>query len=95
MEKDWDWFLAQKNRFKNLIIENKTDEIGMLALQGPHTKRVLEKILLEDYSKLPDPWRNRLRVCELEGEQVYVTISRTGYTGEPICFELFIPAEKK
>jgi aminomethyltransferase len=94
MEKDWDWFLAQKNRFKNLIIENKTDEIGMLALQGPHTKRVLEKILLEDYSKLPDPWRNRLRVCELEGEQVYVTISRTGYTGEPICFELFIPAEK-
>jgi aminomethyltransferase len=93
-EKDWDWFLAQKNRFKNLMIENKTDEIGMLALQGPHTKRVMEKILLEDYSKLPDPWRNRLKVCELEGQQVSITISRTGYTGEPICFELFLPADK-
>ncbi len=93
-EKVWDWFLAQKNRFKNLRIENKTDEIGMLALQGPHTKRVLEKILLEDYTKLPDPWRNRLKVCELEGEQVFITISRTGYTGEPICFELFLPADK-
>ena len=93
-EKDWGWFLDYKNRFKNLMIENKTDEIGMLALQGPHTKRVLEKILLEDYSKLPDPWRNRLKVCELEGQQVSVTISRTGYTGEPICFELFLPADK-
>ncbi len=93
-EKDWDWFLAQKNRFKNLMIENKTDEIGMLALQGPHTKRVMEKILLEDYSKLPDPWRNRLKVCEFEGQQVSITVSRTGYTGEPICFELFLPADK-
>ncbi len=93
-EKVWNWFLDQKRRFKNMVIEDKTDEIGMIALQGPHTKRVLEKILLEDYSKLPDPWRNRLKVCDLEGEQVQVTISRTGYTGEPICFELFIPAEK-
>ena len=93
-EKDWNWFLDHKKRFKNLVIEDKTDEIGMIALQGPHAKRVLEKILLEDYTKLPDPWRNRLKVCELEGEHVYVTISRTGYTGEPICFELFLPAEK-
>src|SRR4030043_1301055 len=93
-EKDWNWFTDHKSRFKNLMIENKTDEIGMLALQGPHTKRVMEKILLEDYSKLPDPWRNRLKVCELEGQQVSITISRTGYTGEPICFELFLPANK-
>jgi len=93
-EKVWNWFLDHKRRFKNMVIEDKTDEIGMIALQGPHTKRVLEKILLEDYTKLPDPWRNRLKVCELEGEQVQVTISRTGYTGEPICFELFLPSEK-
>jgi len=91
---DWDWLLDRKKQFKDLIIDDKTDEIGMIALQGPHTKRVLEKILLEDYSKLPDPWRNRLRVCELEGEHVYITISRTGYTGEPICFELFLPTDK-
>ena len=93
-EKDWEWFLNQKKRFKDVMIEDKTDQIGMIALQGSHAKRVLEKILLEDHTKLPDPWRNRLRVCELEGEHVYVTISRTGYTGEPICFELFLPAEK-
>jgi len=90
----WAWFLDHKKQFKGLIVEDKTDEVGMIALQGPHAKRVLEKILLEDYTKLPDPWRNRLKVCEIEGEHVYVTISRTGYTGEPICFELFLPGEK-
>jgi aminomethyltransferase len=93
-ERDWDWFSNHKKRFKDVIIEDKTDEISMIALQGPHAKRVLEKILLEDHTKLPDPWRNRLRVCEIEGEHVYVTISRTGYTGEPICFELFLSGEK-
>lgn len=93
-EKDWDWLMDHKKRFKGLIIEDKTDEIGMIAFQGPQTKKVLERILLEDHSKLPDPWRNRLRVCELEGEHVFVTISRTGYTGEPICFELFLPSDK-
>jgi glycine cleavage system T protein (aminomethyltransferase) len=93
-EKDWDWFREQKKRYRDVTIEDKTDEIGMIALQGPEAKRVLEIILLEDHSKLPDPWRNRLRVCELEGEHVVVTISRTGYTGEPICFEIFLSADK-
>ena len=93
-KKDWNWFLEHRKRFKGLVLEDKTDEIGMIALQGPHTKRILEKIVLEDYSKLPDPWRNRLRVCALEGEHVYITISRTGYTGEPISFELFLPADR-
>ena len=93
-EKDWNWFLDHKRQYKNMMIEDKTDEIGMIALQGPRARSVLEKILLEEHPKLPDPWRNRLRVCELEGEHVRVTISRTGYTGEPICFELFLPREK-
>ncbi len=86
-EKDWNWFMEQKRRFPDLIIEDKTDEIAMTALQGPATKKILEKIM-----KLPDPWRNRLRISEFEG--TWAMISRTGYTGEPICFELFIPREK-
>ena len=88
-EKDWNWFMDHKKRFRGLIIEDKSEEIGMIALQGPMTKGVLEKIVIESHSKLPDPRRNRLRVCEIGGVRVTVTISRTGYTGEPICFELF------
>ncbi len=68
-------------------MEDQTTEIGMLTFQGPATKGVLEKIL-----KLPDPWRNRLRRSHLEG--TWVMVSRTGYTGEPIGFELFILREK-
>ena len=92
-EKDWDWLMDHKKRFKGLIIEDKSEEMGMIALQGPMTKEVLEKIIIESHSKLPDPWRNRLRICEIEGVMVTVTISRTGYTGEPICFELFLKRE--
>ncbi len=93
-ERDWNWLMDHKKRFRGLIIEDKSEEMGMIALQGPVTKRVLEKIVIESHSKLPDPWRNRLRVCEIEGVRVAVTISRTGYTGEPICFELFSEREK-
>jgi aminomethyltransferase len=86
-EKDWNWLKEQKKKFPGAILENRTEEIGMMAFQGPGAKKVLEKIL-----KLPDPWRNRLRVGQIDG--TWVMVSRTGYTGEPICFEIFIPREK-
>ena len=93
-DKDWEWLSDQKKRFKNLLFEDKSEELGMIALQGPLAKGILEKILIEGHTTLPDPWRNRLRVSEVEGERVSLTISRTGYTGEPICFELFVRSEK-
>jgi aminomethyltransferase len=86
-EKDWNWLMEQKKRFPDVVLEDKTEEIGMMAFQGPETKKVLEKIL-----KLPDPWRNRLKIGQIDGTRVMV--SRTGYTGEPICFEIFILSEK-
>ncbi len=93
-ERDWNWLIEHKRRFRGVVLEDRSEEMAMIALQGPVTKRVLEKIVIESHSKLPDPWRNRLRVCEIEGTRVAVTISRTGYTGEPICFELFSEREK-
>lgn len=92
--RDWNWLVEHKRRFRGVVLEDRSEAMGMLALQGPSTKRVLERLLTESHSKLPDPWRNRLRVCEIEGVKVAVTISRTGYTGEPICFELFSESER-
>ncbi|MFB3884194.1 MAG: glycine cleavage system aminomethyltransferase GcvT [Thermodesulfobacteriota bacterium] len=86
-EKDWNWLMEQKNGFSNLIVEDKTEEIGMMSFQGPATKRVLEGVL-----QLPDPWRNRLKIGRIENARVVV--SRTGYTGEPLCFEIFIERDK-
>jgi aminomethyltransferase len=86
-EKDWNWFTEQKKKFHDVVIEDKTEEMGMMSFQGPAAKKILEKLL-----KLPDPWRNRLRVGQMGG--TWVMVSRTGYTGEPVCFEIFIPREK-
>lgn len=90
MEKDWAWLQKHRQKFTKLILEDHTASIAMLSLQGPRTKAVLEAIL-GDVGKLPEPRRNRLAITEMFGARV--PIARTGYTGEPICFELFPPVE--
>ena len=90
-ERDWGWFQKQIKKFPKAHIEDKTDELSMLALQGPHTKKVLEDVF-HDVTELPEVGRNNLSIAEFEGQRVI--ISRTGYTGEPLCFELFVPRGK-
>lgn len=89
-EKDWIWFQKYKPEFPRLILEDHTAGIAMLSLQGPGIKAVLEAIL-GDIGKLPEPVRNRLTTTEIFGARV--PIARTGYTGEPVGFELFPPAD--
>ena len=91
-EKDWNWFHEQRRDYPHLALEDQTDEVAMIALQGPRSKRILEKVLGKERSRLPEPRRNRLTVCQIEGVQAVV--SRTGYAGEPLCFELFLPRER-
>lgn len=91
VEKDWVWLNNLKSRFDAVSLEDASQELAMIALQGPSAKCVLGSILEEGLIALPDPWRNRLRECRIEGENIPLTVSRTGYTGEPLCFELFLP----
>ncbi len=90
MEKDWLWLQKYQPQFPKLTLEDHTARIAMLSLQGPKTKAVLEGII-GDISKLPEPVRNSLAATEIFGAKV--SIARTGYTAEPICFELFPPAD--
>jgi aminomethyltransferase len=90
MEKDWEWLQEQREKFPKAHMEDTTDELSMLALQGPHTKKVLEEIF-HGITDLPEAGRNNLSIVNFEGQRVI--ISRTGYTGEPLCFELFVPRE--
>jgi aminomethyltransferase len=92
-DRDWEWLSDKKRRFKDILMEDRSEELGMLAVQGPRAKKILETLLIDGQRVLPDR-RNRLVVCEVAGEKVVLTISKTGYTGEPICFELFMSAEK-
>ncbi len=89
-QKDWDWLGKYLPKFPDAKMENKSSELAMIALQGPESKAILEK-LLDKGSNLPDPARNNIRKASVMGVELY--ISRTGYTGEPICFEMFIPRE--
>jgi len=90
IEEDWEWLQQYRQKFPQLILEDHTDRISMLSLQGPKTKAVLEAIL-EDTRQLPWPIRNSLTTATIFGARV--PIARTGYTGEPIGFELFPPAD--
>ncbi len=89
-EKDIAHLRAQLQKFPGVSLEDCTQTLAMIALQGPMSGRILEK-LIED-GTMPEPFHNRL--CEITLCDARVVVARTGYTGEPLGFELFVPAEK-
>lgn len=88
-EKDWAHFQQFVKRFPGLALEDHTEKLGMIAFQGPLAGRILEEIIQD--GALPKPFRNTLSKAKILGADVL--IGRTGYTGEPIGFELFVPRE--
>ena len=64
---------------------DRTDEIVMISLQGPESRAILLRLI--ESGSLPEPLRNELSTVGLAGGTVHV--GRTGYTGEPLGFELF------
>ena len=85
-KKDWQRLERLKKKFGRVMIEDRTRELCMLSLQGPKSKVILSAIM--DGGRLPEPLRNSLSTVQISGRRVFV--ARTGYTGEPICFELFM-----
>jgi len=71
------------------MLEDHSDALAMISLQGPASQSILES--MTNAAGLPENKRNRLATCSIAGQQVIV--ARTGYTGEPVCFELFAPAD--
>jgi aminomethyltransferase len=84
-EKDWNHFQSLLKDFHNVELIDRTKEIAMLAFQGPMSRHVMEDIV--ESGPLPEPMRNAVSIVTISGAKVKV--SRTGYTGEPVCFELF------
>ncbi len=85
-EKDLEHLGREIKKFSDIEMLDKTFEMAMIALQGPLSKEIIAPILSKGY--LPEPSRNCLSVVEINGSEVL--LARTGYTGEPIGFELFI-----
>ena len=84
-EKDWNHFQSLLKDFHNVELIDSTEEIVMLSLQGPKSRQILEKII--ESGSLPEPARNSVSMLTISG--IEVKVARTGYTGEPLCFELF------
>jgi len=85
-EKDWSHLEKLRQAFPKSALVDRTAELAMLSLQGPLAKEILAPLLSR--GRLPEPMRNALSVVGIDGARVL--LARTGYTGEPICFELFI-----
>jgi aminomethyltransferase len=82
--KDWDHL--RRHLVDGVELTDVTHDLVMLALQGPASRDVLGDVATGGH--LPDPVRNAASIAEIAGAEVRV--ARTGYTGEPIGFELFI-----
>ena len=85
-EKDWHHFQYQAKHFQDLALVDKTFDMGMLSVQGPASKSVMNDII--ESGSLPIPMRNNLSHVTIAGAGVL--IARTGYTGDPLGFELFM-----
>ena len=88
-EKDWNHFKKLAKNF-DVSLNDETFEVGMIAFQGPLSGRILSEIKRE--GTMPETFRNSLSKITILGTEVL--LARTGYTGEPIGFELFAPAAK-
>jgi aminomethyltransferase len=85
--KDWDWLTEHLLPGMNLV--DLSLRLAMVAVQGPASERLLASLTRDP---LPPAGRNKTAIIHLQGAEVWA--ARTGYTGEPVCFELFLPWEK-
>ena len=87
--KDWEHFQRHLNAFEQVEMLDQTHALAMISLQGPLSKEIVSNALTA--GALPEPLRNSLGIVEINGARVRV--ARTGYTGEPICFEFFVESD--
>jgi aminomethyltransferase len=88
-EKDLEWIIKHSNN-SAVVVENVSDKIALLALQGPLAQNLLEKAVMVDIDL------NQIMPFDLIITNIFgieCMISRTGYTGED-GFELFFDSSK-
>ena len=88
--KDWAHLQSHLRAFEDVELIDRTKEIAMFALQGPLSRRIMAEAV--QAGKLPEPFKNAVGIVEIAGSRVMA--GRTGYTGEPLCFELFVDRDK-
>lgn len=85
--KDWKWIQDHKGDFE-VELENISDEVGEVAIQGPLAEKTLQKLTDFDLSSIKFFQLNR----NVDIAGVNCMVSRTGYTGED-GFEVYCDNE--
>ncbi|MEJ2758776.1 MAG: glycine cleavage system aminomethyltransferase GcvT, partial [Anaerolineales bacterium] len=65
-----------------------------IALQGPKSRDILLALGVDEETKKRIMKLKRTELCEAVVGGIDLVVSRTGYTGERMCFELFVHPEK-
>lgn len=86
IDKDVAWIMEHAKDF-DVTVENQSEKYGEVAVQGPKTEEIVERILGIQCSDLA------FYTCkEVEADGETIIISRTGYTGED-GFEIYASHE--
>jgi aminomethyltransferase len=75
---------AKKKNYK-VLIKDSTDQINNISLQGPNSRKILEKIIFTPPTQpsISELQWFRFTICRLEElNGIPLMVSRTGYTGE-------------
>ncbi|MFP3951297.1 MAG: glycine cleavage system aminomethyltransferase GcvT [Candidatus Bathyarchaeia archaeon] len=83
-KKDFNW-LQENTKGFDVELEDVSDEIAMVAIQGPKAEEILQSITDEDLSEISRFHIKKLKIDGYDG-----LAARTGYTGED-GFEFFVP----
>jgi len=86
IEKDWNWI--SKHNDKNALMQNISDDMSLLAVQGPKAVSLLQEICQENLSEISFYHFKELSFAGFDN----IIVSATGYTGSG-GFELYIPNE--
>ncbi|WP_128332084.1 glycine cleavage system aminomethyltransferase GcvT [Apibacter sp. HY039] len=84
IEKDWNWI--SQNNTDEAEMQNLSDDISLLALQGPKAQQILQKLTRVRLADISYYHFTRGTVAGIDE----VCISNTGYTGAG-GFELYVP----
>lgn len=88
IEKDFDWISGLARYFEGVTVKNISSEIAEVALQGPNSERILQKIARYPLNEIK--YYHGVENVDVAG--INCLITRTGYTGED-GFEVYCKAE--
>lgn len=79
-DEDYAWVLKHASEL-DVTVKNVSTDTALLALQGPESREVLQRITRADLSNLQYYWLTQTVIHTAQAE-VPCIVSRTGYTGE-------------